>query len=134
VFGKHTGIEMGLPVGELKRGTMNTCENKAKFRYTWPGEDESLICSGHSIKLRMVADAMGLPLQLVPVQIGAGLCAQNVTGEKCEGCGGCGLIANDDDGTPWRYWEELEPPANMAVTMGMVKPVLCETCYGDCYV
>lgn len=43
------------------------CGKDAAYRYTWPGRDESFICGEHSRKLREVADAMGLPLQLIPV-------------------------------------------------------------------
>lgn len=50
---------------------------------------------------------------------------------KCDRCQGCGKIANDDDGTPWSYWAELEPPANLAVTAGIVKPVTCDKCGGS---
>ncbi len=49
---------------------------------------------------------------------------------KCPACNGCGKIANDDDGTPWMYWEELAPPSNLAVTMGIVKPITCTRCAG----
>ncbi len=43
------------------------CEATAAYRYTWPGRDESFICDEHSSKLRAVANAMGLPLQLIPL-------------------------------------------------------------------
>ena len=42
------------------------CENKAAYRFTWPGNDESYICEDHSTKLKGVAAAIGLHLQLVP--------------------------------------------------------------------
>lgn len=45
---------------------MNTCDNKAQYRYTWPGQDESFICEEHSKKLRAVAQAMSFHLQLIP--------------------------------------------------------------------
>ena len=41
------------------------CTNKATFRYTWPGRDESFICADHTPKLEAVAAAMGLPLQVI---------------------------------------------------------------------
>lgn len=41
------------------------CKNYARYRYTWPGNDESFICDSHSTHLRNVAAAMGLHLQLI---------------------------------------------------------------------
>jgi hypothetical protein len=49
---------------------------------------------------------------------------------KCTACDGCGKIANDDDNTPWSYWEKLKPPANLAVQMGLVVPLTCVACEG----
>ena len=43
------------------------CNNLAKFRYTWPGKGEALICDDHARKLRGVAEAIGLPLQFIPI-------------------------------------------------------------------
>ena len=114
---------------------MSTCENRAFFRFTWPGRDESFICSGHSAKLRAVADAIALSLELIPLERAEHqTCRQQVSGGRCTTCAGCGLIADDEERTPWKYWEELEPPANMAVVAGIVKPQLCPACRGDCYV
>ncbi len=48
----------------------------------------------------------------------------------CTTCAGCGQVANDDDSTPWSYWARLEPPSNMAVVMGLVKPLTCPKCNG----
>ena len=47
---------------------MAKCENEAAYRYTWPGHDESFICEEHSKKLLAVANAMGMYLQLVPLE------------------------------------------------------------------
>ena len=41
------------------------CDNPAMFRYTWPGEDEAVICEQHAAQLRGIADAMGLHLQII---------------------------------------------------------------------
>lgn len=41
------------------------CQNLANFRYTWPGSNESYICAEHAMKLKEVANAMGMPLQLI---------------------------------------------------------------------
>lgn len=46
----------------------------------------------------------------------------------CARCAGCGQIANDDEGTPWKYWAELPPPSNLAVQMGLVRPLPCPKC------
>ena len=35
--------------------------------------------------------------------------------KKCPRCAGCGRIANDDEGTPWCYWEELPLKSSIAV-------------------
>jgi len=43
------------------------CDNPAKYRFTWPGNDESVICKAHVDKLKAVADAMGLHLQIIPL-------------------------------------------------------------------
>jgi hypothetical protein len=112
---------------------MSTCENKGRFRYTWPSRDESFVCSAHSIGLMAIAEHLGLHLQMIPVAKSTELCAQQVSGTKCGACDGCGFIADDEDHTPWRYWAELEPPANMAVVAGIVKPVICDACKGNCY-
>ena len=45
----------------------NKCKNLAKYRFTWPGADESLICEEHVVGLRIVADAIGLSLQIIPL-------------------------------------------------------------------
>lgn len=42
------------------------CDNPGAFRFTWPGRDEATICEEHAPKLRGVASAMGLYLQLIP--------------------------------------------------------------------
>ena len=45
------------------------CDQPAIFRYTWPGKDESFTCLEHALKLKGVADVIGLHLQLIPVDI-----------------------------------------------------------------
>lgn len=60
--------------------TTKQCEAAAAYRYTWPGRDESFICAEHSSKLRAVANAMGFPLQLIPLDSNAAeQCAQKVS-------------------------------------------------------
>ena len=41
------------------------CGAPAMFRYTWPGKDESLACATCALKLRRVAQAIGLHLQII---------------------------------------------------------------------
>lgn len=48
----------------------------------------------------------------------------------CRHCDGCGQIANTDDGEAWTFWEELPAPSNIAVQMGLVKPIPCPECDG----
>lgn len=45
------------------------CENVAAYRYTWPGSNERLICESCSQKLRAIANAMGLYVQLIEVDV-----------------------------------------------------------------
>jgi hypothetical protein len=51
--------------------------------------------------------------------------------EPCPRCDGCGKIANSDEGEPWSTWESLPPGSDIAVRMGLVKPVLCPDCGGS---
>lgn len=44
------------------------CENKAAYRFTWPGRDEAGICEDHVEWLEKVVDAMGFPLQVIPLE------------------------------------------------------------------
>lgn len=43
------------------------CEHVAAFRFTWPGRKEAGVCALHSCGLANVAEAMGLPLELIPI-------------------------------------------------------------------
>jgi len=52
---------------------MPKCQNVARYRFTWPGRDESFICDEHVEKLIAVAQAMGFHLQIIPTW----------TSEKC---------------------------------------------------
>lgn len=40
------------------------CDQPGLYRYTWPGKDESYICELHVGKLRGVAEAIGLHVQV----------------------------------------------------------------------
>jgi len=41
------------------------CESKGRFRYTWPGKDETVVCEGHALQIGAVANAMGCHLQMI---------------------------------------------------------------------
>jgi len=41
------------------------CKNQASYKFTWPGEDESLICEKHVEKLKGISKAMGFHLQII---------------------------------------------------------------------
>lgn len=47
-----------------------TCPAPAAYRYTWPGLDEAVICEEHSVHMREAARAMGMLLQLIPLEHG----------------------------------------------------------------
>jgi len=46
----------------------------------------------------------------------------------CPTCAGCGQIANDENGTPWIYWEQLPPQSKLAIRIGLVRPLPCPDC------
>ena len=46
----------------------------------------------------------------------------------CSRCHGSGLVANDEEGTAWCHWAELPPGADLAVRVGIVRPVPCPDC------
>ncbi len=50
--------------------------------------------------------------------------------KTCDKCNGCGKIANSKDGEPWTEWANLPPGSDVAVKMGLVKPIECPQCYG----
>lgn len=43
------------------------CDKIGKYRFTWPGNDEAVICEDHVGTLRNIANAMGLHLQIIPL-------------------------------------------------------------------
>lgn len=50
--------------------------------------------------------------------------------DACRRCLGWKRIANSDDGESWKYWAGLSPGADLAVRMGIVRPVECPKCGG----
>ena len=51
-------------------------------------------------------------------------------GEPRERCGGCGQIANSPDGESWTVWTSLPPGSDIAVKIGLVRPIPCPECGG----
>lgn len=51
-----------------------------------------------------------------------------MTNPACRRCDGRGLIADSDDGEPWTAWENLPPGADLAVKVGLVRPIPCPDC------
>ena len=51
----------------LERCNQSGCTEPGAYRFTWPGQDEAAICEKHVGKLRGVASAMGLYIQVVPL-------------------------------------------------------------------
>lgn len=56
---------------------MSNCQNPVAYRYTWPGKDEAYTCATHAHKLKSVANAIGLYVQLLPIN-------ENDENKQCE--------------------------------------------------
>lgn len=50
--------------------------------------------------------------------------------DACTQCEGWKRVDNGDDQGSWKYWAELPAPSNIAVQMGLVRPVTCPRCDG----
>lgn len=99
----------------------SNCEQEGTSRYTWPGQNERVICDRHLSELKAAAKALEMHLEIRPVE--------NVASRvPCGRCEGCGQIADSEDGEPWTTWAELPPGADLAVRMGLVKPIPCPVC------
>ena len=46
----------------------NGCQEPGAYRFTWPGHDEKEICEKHVERLRSISQAMGLHLQIIPLE------------------------------------------------------------------
>lgn len=64
---------------------MAKCEAFPMFRYTWPGQDEAMVCLEHAFRVAWVAEALGMYLQFIPLEF-----CRNVIGE-------CSQEVPDDD-------------------------------------
>ncbi len=51
-----------------------------------------------------------------------------MTTYNCSSCFDCGLIANDDDHTPWVEVLKLPLGSAAAVVMGLIRPIPCLKC------
>ena len=60
---------MPVPVKEQPICSQNGCSEPGFYRYTWPGRDESCVCETHAKGLVNVAHALGLHLQLIPLEL-----------------------------------------------------------------
>lgn len=49
----------------------------------------------------------------------------------CTRCDGGGLVANTDTREPWSAWTSLPPGSDIAVKLGLVRPIKCDVCHGD---
>jgi len=50
--------------------------------------------------------------------------------EACQKCWGWKRIDNGRDGISWKHWAELPPESDIAVRIGLVKPIECPRCHG----
>jgi hypothetical protein len=41
------------------------CGKPAKFRYTWPGNNEAVVCEDCALKVKTVANTLGFYLQMI---------------------------------------------------------------------
>jgi hypothetical protein len=53
-----------------------------------------------------------------------------MTTETCGRCDGCGRVASTEAGEPWTAWASLPPGSDLAVRLGVVKPLRCPRCDG----
>ena len=62
--------------------SLKKCDQFANYRYTWPGNDETVCCFVHHDQVLKISDAIGMHLQLIPLSesdIRLGLkCSSNV--------------------------------------------------------
>ena len=60
------------------------CPNKAKFRYTWAGQDESCCCEFHMRGINAVSQAMGAYQQFIPLVEKDIPCSSNINDEEIQ--------------------------------------------------
>lgn len=67
---------------------MAKCQQKAIFRYTWPGRNESFICLEHAKRLLDIAHAMSFYVQVIPLlgdEVLELSCSQEMRNERRDG-------------------------------------------------
>lgn len=85
------------------------CPHIADYRFTWPGSDESFICTNHVEKLIRTAEALGMHLQVINLCRGCGadrqpskrLCddchaAEVALAEQVDNCPSCAYFKRTD--------------------------------------
>lgn len=50
--------------------------------------------------------------------------------DACKQCEGWGKVDDGDEGVSWGIWAALPPGADIAVKLGVVKPITCPRCGG----
>jgi hypothetical protein len=95
----------------------DSCRNEGTHRFTWPGRDEAVICDACLPKLKQVVAGLDMHLQI-----------EQPARPPCSRCDGCGQIADSKDREPWTAWTSLPPGSDVAVRMGLVKPIPCPVC------
>lgn len=111
----------------MTKCTQQGCEGRGTHRVTWPGYPESIVCDSHRVMMGNIASAMGFALDFQPLTM---IVTHPPDAPLCERCEGCGKIANSEQGEPWTAWESLSPGEDLAVKMGVVKPLPCPSCNG----
>lgn len=48
----------------------------------------------------------------------------------CGRCLGWKRVDDGDEGISWKYWAELPVQSRIAVTLGLVRPIVCPRCNG----
>jgi hypothetical protein len=91
------------------------CAKVALYRYTWPGQTETLACIEHAAKAQRIADHMSFALQICRIVIGVPLAVNcpycdsgfllrpelKDTEIKCR-CGRFPLLPIDHPSQPWK--------------------------------
>ena len=54
------------------------CDKDGVFFYTWPGQDQALVCLEHAEGIKAVANAIGSQIEMIPTMPGFGSCSSVV--------------------------------------------------------
>lgn len=80
------------------------------------------------IKVGLEAPAVAAPKSFG--EFVAGLPVAEPKPKPCPRCEGCGQLANSDDREPWTAWTSLPYESQIAVRLGLVRPIPCDACAG----